>query len=331
MSLEAENESNPLYPTREMSMDNKRLWAQKYGIITTEEGLLLPSKDTEMLDRKIVGSVAEAHERIEAACAENKYGIYLPGSYDLAHIGHFSFVHQAIDHSLREIRRTSPDVKREDMYVVSLIDSDALVRHTKLHKNVAYGGDETFFRPIENGYDEQGRHPRLDAAATLPVDCVGFLPAPTDEHRLLPPVYPLDPDAAVDAIRKLNINEKANDAIMQALAQYDLLKKSVESNDPDFNNWWSIELWQLYLTLALGKGQISPADELPHPYAAGTLTRIISADDFKYFDEVQAISAIAGISVKKFDDVHAQSTTRLVHEYDPRQLLMSKKNALRQP
>ena len=282
------------YPIQSDSLKQRQDWAKSLGFLTTYEGLILPKGDS---SNKICENLEEVSKRIKEAQDKSKHVLYLPGTYDLVHIGHLSFILQAIEFLGK---------KRENLFVVALADSDNLISLAKAHKHISKGGKEEFERPIEKGsIDNPKKHPRLMALSALPVDCVGFLPGPKDPN--LPKPYPLDKNLAIKVTGGLNISPQAQEKIVKAVNDYPNL----------FEKTWFIELWQLYLTLFLSQKQYDGKDL--------NITRIVSKSDSLYFDQVKALSLICSIKAEIIDDVIATSTTGLVEEFGAIYLLESKK------
>jgi hypothetical protein len=312
------------YPQLHHSIEYKRQWAAERGVTTTAEGLVVPHSERALLDQKIVGSIEEAAEKIAHARDEGRAVVYLPGSYDLVHIGHLSFIEQAKAHALKGLKRHKPFATEKDIYVLALSDSDALIQLTKYKKHIDHGGTENFYRPIEKDYDPRRRHPRLDAMASLPVDLVGFLPGPSpEENSGLPRIFPLKEREGLEVVEELDVSERAKAKLRFAIDVSARRQQELTMTTP-----FSIELWQLYLTLALTGKQHAAGDSLLKPFLPGTITRLISTHDSAYLDEVKCISAIAGIAVDIFTDMFAHSTTDLLREFGPEYLLESKKRAM---
>lgn len=309
------------YPVQEASSEDKACWARALGYSTTPEGLILPNQDIEARNLKIAETISEVAKRIAQAKAQGQHIIYLPGTYDLVHVGHLSYILQAVNLYLSKNWSAGRKINRDNLFVVALADSDNLTSFAKSHKHISNGGSEELQRPIEKGDFAPKDHPRLIALATLPVDCVGFLPGPLDAN--LPKPFQLDQVKAQELLRKLALNPSAKDKMVSAIADYSKLVDRVKTGRLDFGSWWYIELWQLYLTLSL---TLEQSHVEPTPFE--NQTRILSKSDSSYFDQAAAICAISNMGAVIMNDVIATSTTQLIKEYGAFHLLESKAKLL---
>lgn len=305
------------YPTLEASIEEKRTWARDRGLSTTIHGLILPSSDREHLDKKICKNIKEVAARIENATSEGRYVIYLPGSYDLVHIGHLSYVEQCVDRALRNLPYKTFE---RDLFLVALAESDSLIRQTKAGKHVAGGGEETFFRPVEYGY-KNGRHPRLDSLASLPVHCVSFLPSPNDTE-LLPTPRDLDKEKAIKLLGFLDIDPDSKKKIANLVKNYPLLAEKLKKKETlELGKWLDINLWQLYLHRTLSKQQ---GTTVPHAFDQKTITRIVSQNDSSYSGLAAGITNICNIGVSTIQHIQSMSTTKVLKQNTPKELLNEK-------
>jgi hypothetical protein len=296
-----------------------RQWAHDKGIETTEDGLVLPDHDQSKLDAKIARDLPEVAAKITVARADGRDVIYLPGSYDLVHLGHLSYVEQAAEHYLVEARAQGRAVTREDLYIVMLADDDHLLRHVKAHKHVEHGGDETFTRPIEVMPDGHDRSPRLDALATLPVDCVGFIPSPAQSG--LPTPLALD----LEACRKI-VEPKDHDEYDEILAAYEQIESWLGHEHNLATNPARVAAWQLYINLQMvGAVKI---DLSPVAASGDCVTRVVSLHDGRYLDIVVMISRWSGIATTIIEDVEVISTSALLKQFGPERLLERKAEAI---
>ncbi len=272
-----------------MTQEDVLNYAKMHGIRFLEQGLILPSAP-ELLQEKIAENLYDLQQRIAVAQANDKRVIYLPGSYDLVHLGHLSYVLQVIDFCIEHFRQQGISVTREDLFLVAHVDSDQLIRHVKSYKHIDNGGEEDFHRPIERDW-VNGRHPRLDAMATLPVDCVAFLPFMGEDLSF--------------SLRDVLIAESDDELAQRARAFLEA--------DESLLELWSPAVWSTCVA-----SFINPR--------AGTFLRVLSTHDEKYLDEAMRAMKLATVEVALItDDVHF-STTNLLKEYSPAELLQLKKN-----
>lgn len=151
------------------------------GIQLDKYGMVKPSLEEENLD-KVTQDLLETRARIAEVLGEGKHIIYLPGSFDLVHVGHASYVRQCIDNYLsRNLRLT-----RDKIFVILLADDDEMIRAMKPSYLFNNPGDHP--RPMENRElfeHVTDEHPRLVDLASLDSDLVGSIPAPTQVGDLL--------------------------------------------------------------------------------------------------------------------------------------------------
>jgi len=252
--------------------------------------------------------------------------IYLPGSYDLVHVGHLSYVDQVVSHYLEETARLGRNLDRGNLFLVMLADDDQLIGRIKAGKYIGNGGDELFRRPVEAGLDEHGRSPRLDSLASFPVDCVGFIPSP--EVQNLPGSYGLDISKCRDIAASISSSSEL-DHYNQILESYQRIEELFAHHESLERATWSIAAWQLYITLQIANPQPQDINTTPQPFSGECITRAISAHDKHYLDAVKMISRWSGVGVTVIDDVEAVSTTGLLQRFGPKTLLERKATSIR--
>jgi hypothetical protein len=299
-----------------------RKWAAEEGVELSQEGLILPSPDTDKLDRKIAGNLDDVAARIQAAQQQGKDVLYMPGSYDLVHLGHLSFVDQARDFYIEQAVAQGRELTYDDLFIVTLADDDWLIEKIKAGKYVGNGGAEMFRRPVERGVDENGRSPRLDALATMPVDVVGFIPDPTTTD--LPEPYDIDLAGARHIAESMFGDEK-QPSMLKIIDSYEALEDLAHRHVSFEQAEWRIAAWQLFVTLAIAK----PADiaNEPQSFSGQSVTRIVSARE-SYSDAVRLITRLAGLGLAEVHDKQLVSTSELLERFGPETLVSHKATAL---
>ena len=276
-------------------LENVRSFAAAHAICYTREGLVVPCAE-EKRSGKIAVTLDEVSTCIKKAAEEGKYILYLPGSYDLVHLGHLSYILQ-VQSFARQI------VGDKKLFTVVLADSDLLIEYVKAYKYVGNGGEEPYKRPIERRH-ASGEHPRLSALAMFPVDCVAEIPFVGEQDVHLTPL-PEDDNSAVRAYNQLY------EAISNGVVHDEVLRV------------WSARSWAIATSLAIHSGY-KPGDIVEEPFTATEITRVLSLHDSKYFDEAVEAMKLAGIATVGFDDKVILSTTDLINQYGVEELLKSK-------
>lgn len=306
----------------------RRVAAVKHaGIELDRYAMVVPSAKPRALERKIVRNLENVWAQVAQARRQGKHVIYFPGSYDLVHVGHASYILEGIQQYLER----HPNLTRNDLLVVVLADDDELIRVVK-PPHLAGIKDE-HPRPIEcfEMFEHATAHPRLEDLATLPVDVVGYLPAPTRLARLMesgtfrdwlatdarfPTGWDTQQSAhlareAVGRYHRMLDALRDGQGIVQIKADFQREKYGLtRPGDPI----WTVEAWQLMLHKFLGS---VPATE-------GEYNRVISTHDVKYKDIVAALMGISRIDHTIVDDTHVLSTTDLVNAFGWQDLLEAK-------
>lgn len=314
----------------------------KEGVKIDDQMLVVP--DAKNPKATIARSLVEVKRLIDEQRSTGKHIIYIPGSYDLVHAGHASYALQVIDQYLLQ----HPDLTRDDLYVVMLSDDDELIKTVKAYKRKGYSakGDEDFERPIESAeaFEDLNleHHPRLIGTASLPVDLVGFIPAPENakefinellaaqkhdvgtltQHledfmaaRELAEVDKRELSAAIQSYGKL-LHCFGNGGYDEVIASFRALGKPYAKVDPEAP--WSIQSYQLLI-----HGFLAAGDGL-----RGPIVRIVSVHDNKYKDQVDFLMEAAGLDVEPIEDVELVSTTKLLREFGAGPLRSAKRRHL---
>ena len=74
-----------------------------------DHGLILPVIKPN-LEAKIAVDINDVHHRILLHASKGKHILYLPGCYDLVHVGHASYVQQVIKNYLDEHPKSKSEV-----------------------------------------------------------------------------------------------------------------------------------------------------------------------------------------------------------------------------
>ena len=113
------------YPDKSTHPDLLTSWASQHGVALHPSGLVMA--DSPFDSHKIASSFPSMIEKINSAQGDGKHIIILPGSYDLAHAGHLSFVIQATNRYLSQ----NQNISRGELFVAMLVDDDGLIREVK--------------------------------------------------------------------------------------------------------------------------------------------------------------------------------------------------------
>jgi hypothetical protein len=305
----------------------------QYGMVVHNPELVTPER--------VGKNLVEAKKSIDEARKNGKHIVYIPGSYDLVHGGHASYAKQVVDGYLDAHK----ELKREDIYVVALVDDDDMISTVKAYKYQGFGGKEPFRRPIQSQkeFEEVARevNPRLADMASIPaLDLVAFIPSPRNSEELIQAVkqIPLqDRKGLENALRKFNehtpLSEKDQKELSEAIVGYEMLLDSINSDydkvvdsfaslaDPDpakrpqGPSPWSVQAWQLLVHTYLG---YTP-NKVP-----GDFVRVVSDKDVLYKDQVTFLMGEAGIQVETIADVEVVSTTKLLTMHGPDILIKAK-------
>lgn len=294
----------PKYPSSDTDPNILIDWGKKYDIDIHPSGIILPRVSRESVKR-IVESYQELMVKVNRFTNEGNKILLLPGSYDLAHVGHLSFVLQAKE----AFENKYPNSKYK---TVMLVDDDILIREVKKE---AYTKVIGRVGPIETSDKSASEHPRLISLSNFPVDLVGFAPSPNFISSDFEPIK-LNKAIILDSLNRSSLkirNPYAFQRVSQAIDQYESMLRSgipkIDSLD------WSIELWQLFLL-----SKLSSVDDKCN------ITRIVSREEDKYFDIVAALMDICRIETMPIDDVYCTSTKDIVIKYGTDQCLAIKAN-----
>ena len=89
------------------------------------------------LSQRISTDLLDIHHRITEAIHSGLHVLYVPGSFDLVHAGHASYILEAVEMYLDLHKGLSED----DVYVVALCDEEDLIKAVKPAHIYALGGD----------------------------------------------------------------------------------------------------------------------------------------------------------------------------------------------
>jgi hypothetical protein len=302
------------YPQIDSDPMQLQSWADQFNIALDETGLVLPPLD-DSIEGKICPSLEILKQEIVKRRSKGDHVILLPGGYDLVHIGHASFVVQAIDHYLA----INSHLNRDQLFVVALVDDDDLISESKASAYIKAIGKKG---PIERG-ELNIRHPRLRAMASLPLDAVAALPAPTRDinhplHLNLDSAqFKEDPSLTELALLNFSLAERLHRAIEQLPKIRERITAGVGLLfDPEY---WSLESWQLYMLSWLNEDNGKISDNM------GPIVRLVSEAEEKYRDIVATIMDMCQIGVEVFPDEHCVSTKELVERHGVEELLNRKK------
>ena len=297
---------------------------QRAGIKLDQYGQILPDF-TRANESKIAENLLDVRHQVMGALGRGRHVIYVPGSYDLVHAGHASYIMQAIDLYLNDNRQ----LKRENLFVVALSDDDDLIQAIKPPHLT--GQTKEHPRPIEcDALFEHcsKKHPRLWDLASLPVDLVGFIPAPSRFSSLLGNQEFAHWFQAAQAIKMDGVED-------QTLESYNRLISAMQSGDfvsikadfqrvrfgLDFNgkkSLWDVGSWQALMHKFIG--------DIYQERSSERYVRIISEHDLKYKDAVAQLMKTCGISHKFINDLMVISTTSQVQQFGWEALVVSKIN-----
>ena len=300
-------------------------------------GMVVPQVNAPFMAQKITRGLVDTRTRLAQVLGEGKHVIYLPGSYDMIHAGHASYILQGVEAYLKQHSRLS----RKDIFVMILADDDELIEAIKPSYLMDKPADHP--RPLENEriYEHLTKlNPRLVDLASLPVDLVGFIPAPTrignllgDWHfkRWLENNADFTRDGA--ALHHLG-NDAVSDEIRATIAQYESLLSRIKQGDfreviKGFQTAkhsklynpataaWNVASWQLMVHKFLGSV----------PGSQGYYTRIISEHDVKYKDIVAKLMKVSRIDHLFVQDDMVISTTALANAFGWEELYDAKSKA----
>ena len=287
------------YPTTETPSDVFVNWGKEFGIKIHPSGLVLP-ENRSINSYKVVGTFNDLSQKIEDQRRQSKHIVLLPGSYDGVHVGHLSFVVQAKEEYMRQWNDTYLDspIGRSDMFVVAVLDGDQLTSEVKENTYLKVTGKKG---PIEH-IDQ-----RVAAMAELPIDLVGVAQSPNELELPAP-------------TELMHNNIQAPDSVLNAIRDFTAFKADFERQNLGFDkSWWSIELWQMYLLSSLNKSELNGV------VFPTQITRVLSKDEHKYYNEVSAIMKLCGINVMELDDVFCVSTKQIVERIGVEELIRIKR------
>lgn len=294
----------------------------------TPEGLLVVDKGWEEVGMKILDSELFLKNRLKSAIRDGKHVLLLPGSYDILHAGHVTWIDQALSHFLDKKQKKGLSISRKDVLVVVPVNSDPLVNVSKGHLHQTQGGDEKAFRPIVS------QDLRLLALANLDsVDLTVAIPSPLYLDTLLPQPNNFSVKKAqrsLDVYRqRSNLKEKDYSTLLGSLKTYKTIQEAqgysnltkefkrllipieyiekIEARSSEEN--WDDVAWELMWYLYLSEKAHYKLPE--HP---ALTQRILSLRD-GYGPKAQYIAQLAGIAVDSIMDTHITSTTELISTY----------------
>lgn len=276
------------------------------------------------IGNKIASDLLDVRQRVTEELHQGKHVLYVPGSYDLVHVGHASYILEGIETYLK----AHSELRREDLYVVALADDDELIRGVKPPHLVAATGEHP--RPIECAELFEHltkKHPRLVDLATLPVDLVGFLPAPTcfgevlnhplfqrwSERAAIPIECKHDLEATVVKYGEL-LSNLTEERFADVKAHFHRAKYNLDYNPATAK--WDVASWQLLLHRFIG--DVYAASPQPN------YVRMISEHDVKYKHIVAEVMELCGIDHHFVDDTVVVSTTELMSKFGWETLVRSK-------
>lgn len=303
----------------------------KKGVLIGEYGLLKPDlKNIDLIKSKIVPDLITAKKLIDQFRIDGRHVLYLPGSYDLIHIGHAFYIEQAISQYLALPANSS--LRESDIIVLVLADDDDLVAKGKASNWIGAGGKEPFRRPVQSETVFRTIHKeenwRLLELASIPwVNMVGFIPSPihgayltilevitaqktTDPLKELLEVFIKKiPISAIDSGILNSVIEDYQVLVNVFLKDYNSIITAFKQSTPP----WSIQSWQLFIHSYLGFGTFST------PFV-----RVISHNDSSYKDQVNFIMKAAGLDSIYIADEILISTTELLKKYGHDELIKAK-------
>ena len=296
---------------------------QEAGIRLDEHQLVIPDWNRTVRSR-LAPTLNDIRGRIIESLRQGQHVLYVPGSYDLVHAGHASYILEGIETYLKQ-----EGITRDQLYVVALADDDELIRAVKpphfkaMSRNQASVGDE-HPRPIECDelfrFVTGSRSPRLIDLASLPVDLVGHLPSPSHfEKTLHDPLFTSWLKRArciahMNGSRPESEDQKKLDMILQRIETgrfaeilEDFSKTKYNLFAPHEQRRWDVGSWQFLLHLYIGDVHQS-ADTRPY-------VRMISEHDVQYKDVVAESMRLCGINPHFVNDTPVVSTTALLAKH----------------
>jgi len=300
-------------------------------------GMVVPQVGAKFIGHKITRGLVDTRTRLAQVLGEGKHVIYLPGSYDMIHAGHASYILQGVEAYLKAHSRLS----RDDIFVMILADDDELIEAIKPAYLMDKSADHP--RPLENEsvFEHLTKvNPRLMDLASLPVDLVGFIPAPTRIGNLLGDWHfqrwlEHSADFAKDnsVLHHLGNDAVSND-VRATIEDYQSLLKRIKLGEftevikgfqtakhsklYDYKTAaWNVGSWQLMVHKFLGSV----------PGSQGYYTRIISEHDVKYKDIVAKLMKVSRIDHLFVQDDMVLSTTALANTFGWEELYDAKSKA----
>ena len=298
---------------------------QQAGIKLDAYGQVLP-EFTQANEKKIARDLLDVRYQVISALGRGQHVVYVPGSYDLVHAGHASYIMQAIDLYLKDRK----ELTRENLFVVALSDDDDLIQAVKPAHLTAQAKEHP--RPIECAalFEHCSQnHPRLWDLATLPVDLVGFLPAPSRLGTLL---GHQDFSRWFESVQDIKVGTETS-LVGDTLERYTRLIRAMRLGDfasikSDFQKirhgletdpaagLWDVGSWQALMHQFIG--------DVCQARSSERYVRIISEYDVKYKDSVAQLMKACGIAHQFINDQMVVSTTALVKEFGWEVLVRSK-------
>jgi hypothetical protein len=297
------------------------------GVKLDEFGQVL-AEFTRENELKIARSLLDVRHQVMSAIGRGQHVVYVPGSYDLLHAGHASYIMQATELYLND----KPALQRSDLFVLALSDDDHLIQAVKPPHLT--GQPKEHPRPIQCNelfeHCSRKHHPRLWDLAALPVDLVGFIPAPSQLGTLLENQEFI---RWFNSVKTEDFYDGVSPDTSNSLESYARLVRALRlenfaSIKADFQKvrygldvdpqecLWDVGSWQMLMHRFIG-------DVYQHN-SSERYVRIISEHDTKYKDVVARAMQTCGISYKFIDDQMVISTTSQVKQFGWEALVRSK-------
>lgn len=302
------------------------------GVLFDELLLLKPDLEyANAVRTKISTTLAEVRRGIDAARAAGRHVLYLPGSYDVVHLGHALHIEQAVRHYLALPEHAS--LTAEKIFVLTLADDDHLIASAKAHKFTGNGGDEPFRRPVQSASEYCGARDvvnwRLFELASIPrVQMVGFIPSPVQAAALASTdmiATQRNPDELPALLAQFrsagDIPEHDLGSLEASVGQYRdtlrLLRDEPARITAAFNRRvhpWSIQAWQLFIHCYLGAGTYD-----------APIVRMMSHHDDLHGYQVGFLMQAAGIRTLYLHEESLVTTSGLLATHGAQTLLDAKR------
>jgi hypothetical protein len=300
------------------------------GVLVDDNHLLMPNiSDYKNIKQKIFTNLESLKDKVDSLRLSGKHVLYMPGSYDLIHLGHAFYIDKAIEWYL-----TLPEnenISRHDIVVLVLADDDSLISQVKSNKWVGNGGSEPFKRPIQSSdkfkASSDMENWRLVELASVPyVDIVGFIPSPENVDILSNKNILSRQKSSFDIEESLNdflsnnvLSDKDINGLRNGVRCYEYLVSNISNPDEIIKSFkskgvfWSVQAWQLFIHIYLASGDFS-----------GPFVRVTSENDVSYKDQVNFIMQVSGIKNIYIDDYPIISTSELLSSGNHEKLLEAK-------